>query len=178
MSVWLLFSVHTRAAVAFGCLCRGYTLWSSPSLTRLLGYDCWDSFQSSALQVITPITEAPRTPVWYWALTTMTQSAMLSAWVHKGQTLQSKFMGDHGPKGIQNIFWELYILKAGISWENQEEEMVGGGWNGVYWTIATWGRSQAYYKWGRPLVSLPEGNTFWFFDTIFLCLLFKKGFLW
>lgn len=34
-------------------------------------------------------------------------------------------MGDHGPRGIQNIFWELYILKVGIAWEKQEGEMVG-----------------------------------------------------
>lgn len=37
-------------------------------------------------------------------------------------------MGDHGPRGIQNIFWELYILKVGIAWEKQEGEMVGAEW--------------------------------------------------
>lgn len=57
---------------------------------------------------------------------------MLSAWIHRGQTLHSKSMGDHGPRGIQNIFWELYILKVGIAWEKQEGEMVGAEWDGVY----------------------------------------------
>lgn len=41
-------------------------------------------------------------------------------------------MGEHGPRGIQNIFWELYILKVGIAWEKQEGEMVGAEWDGVY----------------------------------------------